>query len=94
MKQIVMTVLFYLLSNSAFAGQDEYDKCILKHLKGVKLDVVTHLIIQACHDNYKTPSFTSEKKKQFNSCILKNLVGVESIPAAMEIKSVCHRMSK
>ena len=94
MKYLFLTIIISMASVTANAGQDEYDKCILKHLKGVKLDVATHLIIQACQENYKTPGFTSEKKKRFNNCILENMAGVESLPAAMEIKSVCHRLSK
>ena len=90
MKKFVALVLM-TFSLSVTAGQDEYDECILKHLKGAKIDVVTHLVMQACKENYKSPSFTNEKKKSFNECLLEHLPGVESVPAAMEIKDVCHR---
>ena len=93
MKKFFALVLM-TYSLSAIAGQNEYDECILKHLKGAKIDVVSHLVMQACRDNYKSPSFTNEKKKAFNECLLEHLPGVESVPAAMEIKDVCNRKSK
>ena len=93
MKKII-PLLLLVFSLSVTAGQDEYDECILKHLKGAKIDVVSHLVMQACRENYKSPSFTSSKKKAFNECLLEHLPGVESVPAAMEIKDVCHRKSK
>ena len=94
MKYSIVAIALFILPVLAIAGQDEYDDCILKNLKEVKLDVVTHLIMQACRENYKSPSFTSEKKKAFNQCLLKNLPGIESVPAAMEIKEVCYRKSR
>jgi len=94
MKSILSVIVLVLFSSSAIAGQEEYDECILKYMKGAKIDVATHLIMQACKENYKSPSFTSYKKKAFNKCILENLVGIESVPAAMEIKEVCNRKAK
>lgn len=94
MKNSLSMIVFIIFSASAIAGQEEYDECILKYLKGAKIDVATHLITQACKENYKSPSFTSDKKKATNKCILENLVGIESIPAAMEIKEVCNRKAK
>lgn len=94
MKTIFSIIIFVLFSASATAGQEEYDECILKYLKGAKIDVATHLIRQACQENYKSPSFTNDKKKAFNKCLLENLVGIESVPAAMEIKDVCNRKAK
>ena len=78
-----------LLSSAAYAGQSEYDDCLLKYLKGAKLDIATHEIKQACEENYRNPSFTSEKKRAYNDCLLEHLVGVESLQAVMEIKSAC-----
>jgi hypothetical protein len=94
MKYIIGMTLLVLFSVPVIAGQEEYDDCILKYLKGAKIDVVTHLVKQACQENYKSPSFTSDKKKLFNQCILENLTGIESVPAAMEIKEVCNRKAK
>lgn len=94
MKTISMMIVLLMFSASVFAGQDEYDECILKYLKGAKLDVATHLIMQACKENYQSPSFTSEKKKKYNECLLENLRGIESVPAVMEIKGVCDRKAK
>ena len=87
-------IVFVLFSTSVSAGQEEYDECILKYLKGAQIDVATHMIMQACRENYKSPAFTSERKKAFNECLLENLVGIESVPAAMEIKAACDRKSK
>ena len=92
MKKIISIILI-TFSLSVSAEQEEYDECILKHLIDSKIDVVTHLVMQACKENYKSPSFTNEKKKRFNECLLQHLPGVESVPAAMEIKDVCHRKS-
>lgn len=94
MKLLSITTALFLFSMSVYAGQEEYDECILKYLKSAKIDVVTHLIMQACQENYKSPAFTSERKKSYNQCILENLAGVESVPAAMEIKAVCDRKSR
>ena len=94
MDKFIMTILALMLSIPVFAGQEEYDDCILQHLKGVKLDIVTHHIKQACYDNYKSPSFTNDKKKAYNECLLEHLPGVESVPAALEIKDACSRKSK
>ena len=73
------------------AGQVEFDDCMLAHLKDSKHDVATHLIRQACYENYKNPSFTSAKRKAYNACILKHVVGVESFEAVMEINAACSR---
>ena len=90
----VIIVLILAVPSLVHAGQEEYDQCLLKHLKGAKQDVATHLIIQACDENYKDPSFTSEKRKAYNKCLLNHLVGVESLKAVMEIQSVCGRMHR
>lgn len=94
MKYLYITALFYLFAVSVNADQEQYDECILKYLKGAKIDVVTHLVMQACQENYMSPAFTSERKKAYNQCILENLAGVESVPAAMEIRAVCERKSR
>jgi hypothetical protein len=92
---VSVIVLFALpIASLTHAGQEEYDACLLKHLKGAKQDVATHLIIQACDENYKNPSFTSEKRKAYNDCLLNHLVGVESLTAVMEIQSVCGRINR
>jgi len=78
----------------AIAGQAEYDDCILRHLKGAKTDVATHLIKQACEENYRNPGSTTGKKQEYNHCLLEHLVGVESVQAVMEIKSACGRKHK
>lgn len=90
------TIVFLILIMPSLlnAGQDEYDECMLKHLKGAKQDVAVHLISQACDENYKNPSFTTEKRKAFNNCLLEHLVGVESIKAVMEIQSICGRIHR
>lgn len=91
MKNSLISLLLVMFSFHAAAGQAEYDECILKYLQGAKNDVAVHLIIQACKENYKSQSFTSDNKKAVNQCYLDNLVGVESLPAVMEIKEACSR---
>lgn len=82
-------IIFILSSASVFAGQKEYDDCMLKHLKSAKVDVATHAIKQACYENYKKLSFTSKKQRAYNDCLLKHLPGVESLQAVIEIRSAC-----
>ena len=91
---ISFCILGLSVSTPTIAGQAEHDECLLEHLKGAKLDVATHLIRQACDENYKNPSFTSDKKRAYNNCILEHLVGIESIQAVMDIKAVCGRKHK
>jgi hypothetical protein len=93
MKNFLITVCILVLavSTSIHGGQAEYDDCILKHLKGAKLDVAANLIKQACEENYRNPSFTSDKRRAYNRCLLDHLSGVESLQATMEIKSACNR---
>ena len=85
--------ILFLVSLPVMAGQNEYDDCILKYLKGAKIDVVSQMVMQACKENYKSPAFTNDKKKKYNECLLEHLTGIESVPAAMEIKDVCYRVS-
>ena len=89
MKTLSVTWLLFSLSASAFAGQDEYNDCILTHLKGAKLDVAAGLIRNACYENYMGPFWPSEKVRQYNECLLEYLVAVESFQAAMEIRNAC-----
>lgn len=85
----IIIMLFVVIATSPFAGQAEYDNCILEHLKGTKLDIAAHIIKQACEENYKNPSFTSDKKRAYNNCLLEHLVEVESLQAVMDIRSAC-----
>ena len=87
--RITMIIFFLATPASTIAGQAQYDDCILDHLRNSKLDVVTHLIKQACQENYKDPGFTSDKKRAYNNCLLGHLVGVESIQAAMDLRAAC-----
>lgn len=89
MKHLSVLTVMYFSAMSAFAGQAEYDDCILKHLKGAKLDIAVHTIKQACEENYKNPSFTSDKRRAYNECLLEHLLEVESLQATMEIKAAC-----
>ena len=88
---ITFSILVMVLTTSIHAGQAEYDDCILKYLKGAKLDVAANLIKQACEENYRNPSFTSDKRRLYNRCLLEYLTGVESLQATMEIRSACNR---
>jgi len=87
-------IFFFLGSALVGAEQKDYDDCILKHLKGAKLDIATDTIRRACYENYKKTSFISEKNRAYNNCLLEHLPGVESLQAVMEIKSACERKYK
>ncbi|MDH3451295.1 MAG: hypothetical protein OEN20_02665 [Gammaproteobacteria bacterium] len=90
MKHLYVTVVVALAAAMpAIAGQEEYDNCILQHLKGAKLDVAAHLIKQVCIDNYKTTGLSSHNRRAYNDCLLEHLVGVESVQATMDIKAAC-----
>jgi len=89
--KLCCAVAVLLFSSWLHAGQEEFDDCMLAHLKDSKHDIATHLIRQACYENYKNPSFTSDKRKAYNTCLLKHLVGVESFEAVMEINAACSR---
>jgi hypothetical protein len=93
MKHLLITIAIFslVLSTPVMADQEQYDDCILGHLKGAKLDLATHLIRRACEENYKTSNFTSKKRIAYNNCLLEFLVEVESIQATMEIKAACGR---
>jgi len=84
MKLLIVTLSIMLVTAMlpVFAGQAEYDDCILKYLKGAKLDVAANLIKQACEENYRNPSFTSDKRRAYNKCLLEH---------PMEIRSACNR---
>ena len=58
-----------------FAGQDEYNDCILTHLKEAKLDAAAGMIRNACYENYAGFIRPSEKVRQYNECLLEYLVG-------------------
>jgi hypothetical protein len=77
------------MSNTIFAGQLEYDECLLIHLKNAKTDVAAQLIKQACKENYKGGVFVRQKRQVYNECLLENLYGIESEEAIIEIKDVC-----
>lgn len=79
---------------TAFAGQKEYDDCILKHLKNAKQDVAMAVIKQACQENYLSPGFLSDEQRIYNHCLLEHLPGVESFQAVIEIRSACERKYK
>jgi hypothetical protein len=44
-----------LTANSIYAGEEEYDDCLLEHLKNAKIDSATQLIKGACREIYRTP---------------------------------------
>jgi len=85
----IFVLLGLTISTFSFAGQTEYNDCILKHLKGAKLDVATNYIRMACEENSKKASFISKNRRAYNSCLLEHLAGVESLHAVMEISNAC-----
>lgn len=91
---LLLTVFGLMISTFSYAGQVEYDDCILKYLKGAKLDMATNYIRRACNENFKNPNFASNARKEYNRCLLSNLVGIESVQAVMEINKACQSKHK
>lgn len=90
MRAFFIGVLMTLVPAVLPATTEDYNNCILAHLKGAKLDVTTSLIRQACYENYMGPFYPSEKVRQYNECLLEYLAGVESFQATMEIRNACN----
>ncbi len=87
-------LIFFVVSLTAIpilAGQEEYDDCILEHLKNAKVDFATQLIKSACRENYKDFMSLSNKRQEYNECLLESLPGIESLDAVDEIKEACVR---
>ena len=91
---VIFFIAFLAITNSVYSDQTEFDDCILEHLRGAKLDVATHVIKQACNENYKNSNITSDKKRAYNNCLLEHLVGVENLQAVMDIKAACSSKHK
>jgi len=91
MRYLYLSFVVYglALSTASYAGQNEYNDCILKYLKGAKLDVATNYIRMACKENSKKSSFISKNRRAYNGCLLEHLAGVESLQAVMEISNAC-----
>ena len=89
--RIALSILFLslLFPAAGLAGQDEYDECILKHLKGARLNVAASLIRNACYENYGSIFTPSDEVRQYNECLLVHLVGVENFQAVMELRNAC-----
>ncbi len=88
---VIMIFAILLSVNTIYAGQSEYDDCLLKHLINSKVDVATQLMIGACRENYKELTMLSEKRKKYNECLLEYLPGMENSDAVIEIQNVCTR---
>lgn len=86
---VIIVCTLSLIVNPLYAGQNEYDDCILKHLKNAKVDVATQLIKRACRENYKDLSILSDQRRKYNECLLEYLPGIESVDAALEIERAC-----
>jgi len=91
---ITAGLLGLAVSTPSIGGQKEFDSCVLEHLKSAKLDIATRLVRQACDENYRNSSFTSDKRRAYNNCLLEHLAGVESIQAVIEIKTACDSKHK
>lgn len=74
---------------SAFAGQYEYNDCLLRYLKGARHDAAASMIQMACYENYYGPFEPGEKVRKYNDCLLEHLTDVESFQAVMEIRNAC-----
>jgi hypothetical protein len=93
MRHLVVIIIFVitLTANTIYAGQNEYDDCLLRHLVNAKVDVATQIMKRACKENFKDFSIALETRKEYNECLLKYLPGVESDDAVIEIQEVCKR---
>ncbi len=93
MRYIFVIIVFAvsLTANPIYAGQEEYDDCLLGHLKNAKLDSATQLIKGACREIYKDPGTLSDRRHAYNECLLEYLPGIESGDAVLEIQNVCKR---
>ncbi len=91
MKYLFLVLIFSGLFLVTFvsAGEQENDLCLLKHLKGTKIDTVTHLIKQACFELHEKKGRAQRHNIEYNNCLLENLPGVESTQAVIEINSAC-----
>ncbi len=90
-KWLALSLVIFTISakTAVYAGEEEYNDCLLQHLKGAKLDVVAAMIREACYENYQGFLNPGEKVKKYNECLLEHLVDVESFQAAMEIRNAC-----
>lgn len=90
-KYLVLSFLLlsFLSPAPGYTAEEEYDDCILEHLRGAKLDLAASLIRNACYENYESIFEPREDVRQYNECLLKYLVGVENFHAAMEIRNSC-----
>ncbi len=93
MRYIFVIIVFAisLTVNPIYAGQEEYDDCLLEHLKNAKLDSSTQLIKGACREIHKDPGTLSDRRHAYNECLLGYLPGIESGDAVLEIQNVCKR---
>jgi len=93
MRYIFVIIVFAisLISNPIYAGQNEYDDCLLRHLINAKVDLATQIMKRACKENFKDVRILSEERKEYNECLLEYLPGVESGDAVIEIQKVCER---
>jgi transposase-like protein len=85
----LLIMIILLTASPILAGEKEYDDCILKYVKGAKVNEATRLVKKACKENYKNYVFVSDKRKEYNKCLLEHLMGIESSEAVMEIKKAC-----
>lgn len=83
------SVFILALAATAQAGPNEYNDCLLQHLKEAKHDAATAMIRTACYENYYGPFYPGERVRKYNACLLEHLVGVESFQAVMEIRNAC-----
>ena len=88
---IILIVVTSFTAIPLFAGQDEYDNCILTHLINAKNDLAAQIMKMACNESYKDVKILSQERKAYNECLLKYLPGVESHDAVTEIQEVCRR---
>lgn len=90
MKSLLILFFVFSLAIPSAARQADVDDCVLRHMRGAKLDFAAQLIKRACKENNGN-RFTSDKQYAYNRCLLEHLVGVESLQAALDIRVACKR---
>ena len=76
---------------SSGADEEQYDECILTHMKQDSIDTVAQSFEKACHELHRQPGILLSKKRDYYECLLEHLPGIESAYAAARIDAACGR---
>ena len=78
---------FSAVSVSGWFGPQDYDDCILEHMKGVSSSYAVSEIRRSCLQASRSKSWFGPS--DFDKCILENMEGITSDDAAMQVKRSC-----